>query len=406
MVVRKLRKIGKAFSVIRSWRLFLFEISFTVEVFVSTKKIILVLFLSVFLSMATGLPTSLAIASTPTGGSATLDGEVWKYIQIPVSFVTDRQQTGNTNPRSMYGGDRAKNLSYGITYVSIPRLREVGELKDPPFWEFLFLGEDPTKYISLRNIENQTRDEFYSLLASRVRYSAEKKAFIFVHGYNVTFEDAAKRTAQITYDLKFDGASVFYSWPAQGEIKDYFKDSANVEWTQATLKNFLEDFFVKTEAQNVYLIAHSMGTRAMAGAVKSLMLEKPDLMEKLTEIILAAPDIDADIFKRDIAPIFVNLRKPVTIYASSNDMALKASEVVNGYPRSGLTGKHLVVVEGIETIDASAVNTSLMGHSFYAEEAAVLEDIFYLINHRARAEKRFGLKSTEKHGSKYWVLEK
>jgi esterase/lipase superfamily enzyme len=64
------------------------------------------------------------------------------------------------------------------------------------------------------------------MFAARVNKSGKKSAFIFVHGYNVTFEDAARRTAQMSYDLSFDGAPVFYSWPSQGSLGDYLKDGS------------------------------------------------------------------------------------------------------------------------------------------------------------------------------------
>src|SRR5262249_2696270 len=34
--------------------------------------------------------------------------------------------------------------------------------------------------------------------------------------FNVTFEDAVRRRAQIAYDLQFPGTPIRYSWPSQG----------------------------------------------------------------------------------------------------------------------------------------------------------------------------------------------
>ena len=99
-----------------------------------------------------------------------------------------------------------------------------------------------------------------------MRRSKTANAFVFVHGYNVTFEDAARWTAQITYDLGFDGAPTFYSWPSRGSVPAYTIDEQNIEWTQSNLRRFLEDFFTRSQAQNVYLIAHSIGNRALTRA--------------------------------------------------------------------------------------------------------------------------------------------
>lgn len=123
---------------------------------------------------------------------------------------------------------------------------------------------------------------------SRVRKSARRSALLFVHGFNVTFEDAARRTAQMAYDLAFEGAPVFYRWPSQRTSPAYMFDEQNIEWAQADLKGFLEDFFTHSDAESIYLIAHSMGNRALTRAVASLLTERPALRNRLKEVILAA----------------------------------------------------------------------------------------------------------------------
>ena len=125
---------------------------------------------------------------------------------------------------------------------------------------------------------------------------------IFIHGYNVSFEDAARRTGQMAYDLGFDGAPVFYSWPSQGDVARYTVDENNIEWSTPHLQAFLTDFLQKTEAAKVYLIGHSMGNRGLARAVAGLIDSQPELAGASAEIILTAPDIDADVFQQEIAP--------------------------------------------------------------------------------------------------------
>jgi esterase/lipase superfamily enzyme len=93
-----------------------------------------------------------------------------------------------------------------------------------------------------------------------------------------------------------------------------------------------------------------MGNRALTRAVASLLTDKPIIRSRLKEVILAAPDIDAEVFKRDIVPALTKTDSPVTLYASSEDLALAASKKVHGYPRAGDSGQGLVVVPGIETI--------------------------------------------------------
>lgn len=326
------------------------------------------------------------------------------YAVVRVFFATDRNLTRSEKPDEMFGVSRS-DLSYGTCEVSIPRDHRMGELEGPSIWKLEF-REDPARHVVLVRAVTEPRDEFFSELAARVRASERSSAFLFVHGYNVTFEDAARRTAQISYDLGFDGAPVFYSWPSQGSVVGYTIDESNIEWAQANVKGFLQDFFERSDARNLYLIAHSMGNRALTRAVASLLAERPTLRQRLTEVILTAPDIDAEVFKRDIVPALTDTGRPVTLYASSEDLALAASKKVHGYPRAGDSGQGLIVVRGIETIDATAADTSLLGHSYFAEARSVLSDIFYLVRNGHRANQRFGLRAVDTEAGRYWVFKK
>lgn len=324
------------------------------------------------------------------------------YAVVKTFFATDRNLTGKTKPDEMFGAIRSK-IRYGACDVSIPRDHRLGELESPSIWRFEF-REDPEKHVVLLGTTIFDKDKFFSDVAASMRQSTISNALVFVHGYNVTFEDAARRTAQISYDLCFKGAPVFYSWPSQGTTPDYFVDEQTIEWAEANLRSFLEDFFTRSDAQNIYLIAHSMGNRALSRAVASLLTNKPALRNKLKEVILTAPDIDTDIFKRDIAPAFTASGQVVTLYASSKDLALVASKKVHGNPRAGDSGQGLVVVQGIETIDATNVDTNLLGHSYCFESKSVIADMYYLINYNLRAPQRFALSPVSAQEGQYWKL--
>lgn len=342
------------------------------------------------------------LSGCETFQSAPRDGAAIEpdYAVVRVFFATDRNLTEYEEPEKMFGGDRG-NLAYGTCEVSIPRDHRMGELESPSIWRLEF-REDPAKHVVLLGTTISSRDQFFRDLAALVGESAEESAFLFIHGYNVTFVDAARRTAQIWYDLAFAGAPVFYSWPSQGTTSGYIVDEQNIEWAEANLKGFLEDFFSRSEAQSVFLIAHSMGNRALTRALASLLTEKPALRSRLKEVILTAPDVDAEVFKRDIAPALAATDRPVTMYASSEDLALMASREVHGYPRAGESGDGLVVVDGIETIDATGADTSLLGHSYFAETYSVLSDMFYLIRYGQRADERPGLLGIDAQAGRYW----
>jgi esterase/lipase superfamily enzyme len=325
------------------------------------------------------------------------------HLVLQVFFATDRQPTGDRHPARQFGGARG-NLSYGSCEVSIPREHRTGELESPSLLRLQF-REDPDHHVVLLRSEVATPEQYFAALADTIARGGSKSALLFVHGYRVSFEDAARRTGQIAYDLQFQGVPVFYSWPSQGRLSGYMVDETNVEWSQPQLTAFITDFLARTPAEHVYLLGHSMGTRALTRAVAAVVAARPDLAHRLREIILTAPDIDAAVFRRDIAPALAAAGSPVTLYASSADEALRVSQTMHGYPRAGDSGDGLVIVPGVETIDASAVDTGFIGHSYYAQRRSALADMYYLISQRLRAGQRFGLRAVDAPMGRYWTFD-
>lgn len=290
--------------------------------------------------------------------------------------------------------------SYGVAEVSIPREHEMGVVERPSLLRFE-IREDSTKHIVLRDTVPLTVDQFYPQVALRVQALGENSAFVFVHGYNVSFEDAALRTAQISYDLGFKGAPVFYSWPSAGGLSAYTADEDSAAWSQPDLTQFLREFAARSQADKIYLIGHSMGTRVLTRAYLAALEAEPALKTRFKEIILAAPDIDADVFRRELAPALLTSGASVTLYASSQDKALSASRAVHGDNRAGDTYPKILIQLGVESIDASTVDTSFVGHSYYGKKT-IISDMFYMFGSGLRAWQRSGLLATTTADGTYW----
>lgn len=314
---------------------------------------------------------------------------------VEVFYATDRKREA----LNRYGAKRGQ-LQFGKTLINIPKGHQVGELEAPSLWRFEF-KQNTEKHVMLIETKPLDKATYFSELSAQIKASPGKKAFIFIHGYNVSFEDAARRTGQMAYDLSFKGAPVFYSWPSHANSAKYTFDEANIEWSKANIENFLDQFTDETQAEKIYLVAHSMGNRALTRAFSSLLNKKPEVKSRFAEIILAAPDIDVGVFENDIAPSMVSHGVPITLYASSQDLALKASkEFHGGHPRAGESGENIVITNGIESIDSTNVKTSFLGHSEFAETKAIVSDIFYIVQEGLRAERRAGLKKSET--GTYW----
>lgn len=305
-------------------------------------------------------------------------------------------------PIRAYGNDRG-SLEVGVCEVTIPNSHREGMLETPSILR-LELREDASKHIVLRSVAVREHDEFIRELKASVAQSPEREALVFIHGYNVSFEDAARRTAQMAVDLHVRGAPIFYSWPSQGGLFEYTVDETNVVWTVPHLKQFLLEVARQSDARSINVIAHSMGNRALASALRELAFELRDEKLQLNQVVLAAPDIDAEVFRRDVAPAITSTAHGVTLYASSKDRALAASKQVHGYPRAGDSRPSLLLLPGIDTIDVSDVDTSLLGHSYYGSCRQILDDISVLIHHGLPAASRGELVAGTRGEQTYWTF--
>ena len=178
----------------------------------------------------------------------------------------------------------------------------LAELERPDIWKLEF-HPDPEKHIVLQKVDWEAKAQFLKDVAGMVSASPGKEAFVFVHGYNVSFEDAAIRTAQLAYDFGFKGAPIFYSWPSRGSLFGYLDDETSVQQTAGRLKTVSSRMLTASSgATVVHLIAHSMGNRALLQVLAELAAD-PQFKDfgKFSTVVFAAPDVDRDVFMQTAA---------------------------------------------------------------------------------------------------------
>ncbi|MEM6978937.1 MAG: alpha/beta fold hydrolase [Planctomycetota bacterium] len=290
-----------------------------------------------------------------------------------------------------YGAERG-SLVRGRCRVTVPDVHVRGNIERPSLMK-LEWSEDPEKHVVLTEVTELSSDAFDDQLRNARTSGDRNDVMVFIHGYNVTFESAVHRTAQIAVDLPFAGVPICYSWPSQGTLLGYPVDENNVAWSVAHLRDFLTDLRQQHGDAEIHVVAHSMGNRAMTAALQQMALQPQteNQLKPLASVVLAAPDVDADLFRKDLAPALVQVAGQVTLYASSDDQALIASKQVHGYPRAGESCPHLVVVPGVETIDVSGIDLSLLGHSYYGDSRWMLRDLREVIASRLPASERSAL---------------
>ena len=144
------------------------------------------------------------------------------------------------------------------------------------------------------------------------------------------------RTAQIAHDLRFPGMALFYSWPSAGRATGYWYDEEAARLSEPVFEQLIEDLS-QLPVTDIYIVAHSMGNRIVGHALQS-RADKGKETKQLRELLLAAPDINANIFRTIIAPKLAAMQgMRTTIYAASSDVALMASKLVHGFQRVGDT---------------------------------------------------------------------
>jgi len=104
-----------------------------------------------------------------------------------------------------------------------------------------------------------------------------------------------------------------------------------------------------------------------------------------------------------LADTFPSAAGDVTLYASSKDEAIAASERFHQYPRAG-DSKVITVVPRVDTIDASAVDTGLLGHAYYGDNRSILSDIHSVMRTGDPPNKRFGMYPLPSAQPKYWAF--
>jgi esterase/lipase superfamily enzyme len=216
----------------------------------------------------------------------------------------------------------------------------------------------------------------------------------FIHGYNVTFEQAALRAAQIGFDLSIRSAMAFFSWPSQGTLGGYLADAATIDASEDAITEFLVDFSERSGARTTHVIAHSMGNRGVLRAVDRIARRtRKRAGKRFGQVILAAADVDADVFRQRCAA-YTRVARRATLYVSTRDFAVEASRWLHDFPRAGLMPP-VLVAPGIDTINVANVDLTQLGHGYIAEARDVLADIHHLIRRDTPPEHRFGLRAMD-----------
>jgi esterase/lipase superfamily enzyme len=315
-----------------------------------------------------------------------------EFSLIPVYFATRRSvDRGNAEPERYYGvGD--DTLKYGVASVTIPVRRRPGEDDGRGLCRYLpgslKCTKTPANSVLVNEVDPVSSDVWLARLATAVDSGGvPADVLVYVHGFNNGFADAMHRAAQVSFDAGFNGVTVTFDWASRNALGSYMVDEATAERSVPDFKQFLRRVADSTHARRIAVIAHSMGTRLVSYALRDMTFA--NRTPGLAQIVFAASDIDSATFVQQYAAPVAQRARLVTLYASSKDKAIAASKtIVHGAPRVGSGPPSVILSNPIDYVDASAVDTDLIGHGYFAENMQLINDLFLVLRHGLPAQDR------------------
>ncbi len=275
-------------------------------------------------------------------------------------------------------------ITYGLCNVFVPESHTSGST-GASWWRRWLLLETDDDLLRVCSTHDLPRNVFWTGFADKLQTwwdTGERNAFVFIHGYNVSFNEAAIRAAQMSYDLKLPGEMAFYSWPSHGDKADYMADEATINASIPYLAQFLRELSEHSGAERLHLFVHSMGNRGVLSALERLVAEHQPTL-RLGQIFFCAPDEDVRTFK-DKGTKFPHQSENRTILVSPDDKAVALARWVHKHDRVGIAPP-VTTVEGMETIEVRGLGLLDLGHGYFASAKLVMEDIREAIETGKRA---------------------
>lgn len=292
------------------------------------------------------------------------------YATRSVYYVTEHTPTGTGAAFSFEGKPTIpRRLSYGVVAVSVPH-------PDMPIIhgsKLTHFADSGGHLLVGTPVVAPQQTGFFAQLRAETAASSSHTILLFVHGFNQTFEQAVRAAAQLRAGLKVDAPAIVYDWPSRGKLRDYGHDEDIIRDSGPFFFSFVQQLANELPNSNIELVAHSMGNRLVADLIEGGP-EGSGTKVRLDHVVMAAPDVDTSGFFLRLRYIQKTAGR-ISIYASSSDQALLASLTEHDDPRLGYFIQMPTNIYGIDTIDATDVDTSILGHGYFNDDRCVLSDI-------------------------------
>lgn len=152
-------------------------------------------------------------------------------------------------------------------------------------------------------------------LIDETEHEEQKHLTLFIHGFNNSWADAARRYKQITDDLYRGqdglGVCVLFTWPSNATKFGYLPDREDARASGPGLAGVFNELYKQSLRMQesaaagkgackakVSVIAHSMGNWVLQNALRYTWerQNKPLLMSLINQCLMVAADVDNDLF--------------------------------------------------------------------------------------------------------------
>ena len=226
-------------------------------------------------------------------------------------------------PGVMFGGSRGRGLDFADIVVSIPPAgaRQPGDVTVPSS-----LPANPERDFAILRADRMDLAQAKANFDARIKRTPGRRVLIFVHGFNTRFEEAVYRFAQIVHDARVDVAPVLFTWPSGGNVTDYVYDRDSAVYSRDAFEVVLQALVKDPNVDSISILAHSMGNYLAIESLRQMSIRDRGLSPKIRDVMLASPDIDVDVFRRQIAEIDAGPRPAqFTLFIARDDRALGLS---------------------------------------------------------------------------------
>lgn len=285
----------------------------------------------------------------------------------------------SSRPGEFFSGERGNEPAFADITVSIPpdANRRVGEIQ----WPSSVPG-NPARNFVVTNVELENKAGALRTFKQITPKARPRRALVFVHGFNNRFDAAVFSLAQIVHDSKADVAPVLFTWPSRGRLLAYNYDRESAAFSRDALEEVLWALAKDPNIDEISILAHSMGTWLTMETLRQMSIRKGRLPAKLQNVVLAAPDIDFDVFLTQVRDIG-KPRPEFIVFVSQDDKALAISSVLGGsISRLGAINpetdpyRKMLEAENINVIDLTKLSSGdPFNHNKFAESPEVVRAI-------------------------------